>query len=53
MHYRALREHGPSPQHRRTFRPLAEFLATGIWPQLHGDATMEYSAKAYNVMRKT
>lgn len=31
-HYRALREYGPSPQHRRTFRPLADFLATGIWP---------------------
>ena len=31
-HYRALRERGPSQQHRRTFRPLADFLATGAWP---------------------
>jgi ribonuclease HII len=37
-HYRALREHGPSPQHRRTFRPLANFLATGGWPRPDGDA---------------
>lgn len=32
-HYRALRAYGPSPQHRRTFRPLADFLATGVWPK--------------------
>lgn len=31
-HYRALRALGPSAQHRRTFRPLADFLATGVWP---------------------
>ena len=31
-HYRALQAHGPSQQHRRTFRPLADFLATGNWP---------------------
>jgi ribonuclease HII len=32
-HERALRAHGPSPQHRRSFRPLADFLATGEWPE--------------------
>ncbi|MFL5804076.1 MAG: ribonuclease HII [Roseiflexaceae bacterium] len=32
-HERALRAHGPSPQHRRSFRPLADFLATGAWPE--------------------
>ena len=31
-HERALRMYGPSPQHRRSFRPLATFLATGAWP---------------------
>jgi ribonuclease HII len=31
-HYRALQAHGPSQQHRRTFRPLADFLTTGVWP---------------------
>jgi ribonuclease HII len=31
-HERALRAHGPSAQHRRTFRPLADFLASGAWP---------------------
>ena len=30
-HYHALRERGPSAQHRRTFRPLADFLTTGGW----------------------
>jgi ribonuclease HII len=33
-HYRALRAHGPSPQHRRSFRPLADFLLSGAWPGL-------------------
>jgi ribonuclease HII len=33
MHERALRAHGPSPQHRRSFRPLADFLASGEWPE--------------------
>jgi ribonuclease HII len=32
-HERALRAHGPSPQHRRSFRPLADFLASGAWPE--------------------
>jgi ribonuclease HII len=32
-HERALHRHGPSGQHRRTFRPLADFLATGTWPE--------------------
>lgn len=40
-HYRALRRYGPSPQHRRTFRPLAGFLATGAWARLHGDGGAE------------
>jgi ribonuclease HII len=31
-HEYALRAHGPSTQHRRSFRPLADFLATGEWP---------------------
>jgi ribonuclease HII len=32
-HERALRAYGPSAQHRRSFRPLADFLATGEWPR--------------------
>jgi ribonuclease HII len=35
-HERALRAHGPSTQHRRSFRPLADFLATGEWPEREG-----------------
>nr|PZN22463.1 MAG: ribonuclease HII [Chloroflexota bacterium] len=31
-HYRALRAHGPSIHHRRTFRPIADYLASGLWP---------------------
>ena len=41
-HYRALRARGPSPEHRRSFRPLADFLATGVWPAwLSAPATAE------------
>lgn len=32
-HERALRAHGPSAQHRRSFRPLVDFLASGAWPE--------------------
>jgi ribonuclease HII len=32
-HERALRLQGPSVQHRRTFRPLADYLTTGEWPE--------------------
>jgi ribonuclease HII len=32
VHANALRAHGPSDQHRRSFRPLADFLASGTWP---------------------
>lgn len=32
VHAQALRMHGPSPQHRRSFRPIADFLTTGAWP---------------------
>jgi ribonuclease HII len=32
-HYRALRAHGPTHLHRRTFRPIADYLATGAWPE--------------------
>jgi ribonuclease HII len=32
-HECALRAYGPSAQHRRTFRPLADFLASGAWPE--------------------
>ncbi|HEU5101384.1 MAG TPA: ribonuclease HII [Roseiflexaceae bacterium] len=32
VHARALRAHGPSPQHRRSFRPVADVLASGEWP---------------------
>jgi ribonuclease HII len=32
VHARALRTYGPSAQHRRSFRPLADFLASGEWP---------------------
>jgi len=32
VHAHALRAHGPSEQHRRSFRPLADFLASGEWP---------------------
>ncbi len=33
VHARALRIYGPSAQHRRSFRPLADFLASGEWPE--------------------
>jgi ribonuclease HII len=33
VHERALRAYGPSEQHRRSFRPLADFLASGEWPE--------------------
>lgn len=32
-HARALRSHGPGPLHRRSFRPIADFLETGAWPE--------------------
>jgi ribonuclease HII len=32
VHAQALRKYGPSEQHRRSFRPLADFLASGEWP---------------------
>lgn len=32
-HERALRRYGPTQQHRRSFRPLADFLTTGAWPE--------------------
>jgi ribonuclease HII len=32
-HEQALRAYGPTTQHRRSFRPLADFLATGAWPE--------------------
>jgi ribonuclease HII len=32
-HYHALRAYGPTSQHRRTFRPLTDFLVTGVWPE--------------------
>jgi ribonuclease HII len=32
-HYHTLQRYGPSSQHRRTFRPLADFLRTGVWPE--------------------
>jgi ribonuclease HII len=32
LHAHALRTYGPSAQHRRSFRPLADFLASGEWP---------------------
>jgi ribonuclease HII len=31
-HEQALQHRGPSVQHRRTFRPLAQFLTDGVWP---------------------
>lgn len=37
-HERALRRHGPSPLHRRTFRPIADFLERGTWPESRRDA---------------
>src|SRR4051794_25785121 len=33
IHAHALRTYGPSQQHRRSFRPLADFLASGEWPE--------------------
>jgi ribonuclease HII len=32
-HEQALRAYGPSAQHRRSFRPISDFLATGAWPE--------------------
>jgi ribonuclease HII len=43
-HERALRAHGPSPQHRRTFRPLVDFLATGAWPARDREAHRQAEA---------
>jgi ribonuclease HII len=31
IHQQALRQYGPCYQHRRTFRPITTFLATGSW----------------------
>ena len=31
-HELALRARGLSPQHRRSFRPIADYLASGEWP---------------------
>jgi ribonuclease HII len=39
VHERALRAHGPSSQHRRSFRPLADFLTTGEWPRAENRVT--------------
>jgi ribonuclease HII len=33
VHAHALRTYGPSEQHRRSFRPLADFLVSGEWPE--------------------
>jgi len=33
MHERALHAHGPSAQHRRSFRPLSDYIASGAWPE--------------------
>jgi ribonuclease HII len=33
VHANALRTYGPSGQHRRSFRPLADFLVSGEWPE--------------------
>jgi ribonuclease HII len=33
VHEQALRAYGPSAQHRRSFRPISDFLATGAWPE--------------------
>jgi ribonuclease HII len=32
IHAHALQTYGPCEQHRRSFRPLADFLASGEWP---------------------
>src|SRR3954453_4713843 len=37
VHAQALRIHGPSEQHRRSFRPLADFLTSGEWPEREDD----------------
>jgi ribonuclease HII len=42
-HERALRAFGPTLQHRRTFRPLADFLASGAWPERSRAAPLERS----------
>jgi ribonuclease HII len=36
LHAEALRAHGPSAQHRMTFRPLSEYLWGGGWPDRRG-----------------
>jgi len=33
VHEQALHAYGPSAQHRRSFRPISDFLATGAWPE--------------------
>jgi ribonuclease HII len=43
QHEAALRAHGPTAQHRRSFRPLSEYLWAGQWPDRHraGSGTIE------------
>jgi ribonuclease HII len=40
-HARTLRKYGPTPQHRRSFRPLADFLTTGEWPTLDEETSWQ------------
>lgn len=35
QHERALHAHGLCDQHRRTFRPIVDFVQTGVWPPSH------------------
>lgn len=37
VHERALRMHGFTEQHRRTFRPIADYLLNGEWPTRQRD----------------
>ena len=37
QHHQALRQHGITAQHRKTFRPISTFVATGHWDEVAHD----------------
>ncbi len=39
-HQQALRVHGPTAYHRRSFRPLSDYLLSGTWPELYHDSSL-------------
>ncbi|MEW5854647.1 MAG: ribonuclease HII [Myxococcota bacterium] len=43
-HLAALRAHGPTVHHRRSFEPLKSYLVTGTWPAHAPDENVEHAA---------